>query len=91
VLADVIAQARALARSRPTRDLGASQACVGGLVGVAHGPTWSLVARSGRPVRVDVHGHPGVAHRISAGPARQDDLDTTVAELIAATRGQSVP
>jgi hypothetical protein len=91
LLADVIVQARALARSRPTREQVASQAGVGGLVVVAHGPTWSLVARSGGPVLVDVHGYPSTVLRVEAGPDRHDDLNATVAELIAASRGQIVP
>jgi hypothetical protein len=43
------------------------------------------------PVLADAIAYPGVVHRVAAGPARQDELDATVAELIAATRGRPVP
>ena len=90
VLADVVAQARALAGSRPDDSLVRSQAGVGGYHQPAHGPTWSLVARSGGPVLVICEAYPdGV--RIDADGDRQCDLAAMVAELITASRDQPTP
>jgi hypothetical protein len=81
----VLTRARALARSRPGRDLVCSQAGPGGLVVVAHTPDWSLVARSGGPVLLLTRAgrHP---RRVEDGPDGGDEVATAVAELIAATR-----
>jgi hypothetical protein len=81
----VLTQARALARSRPGRDLVCSQAGPGGLVVVAHTPDWSLVARSGGPVLVLARSgrHP---RHVPTGPDGGDEVATVVAELIAASR-----
>ena len=88
VLADVLTEARALARSRPVAALVRSQAGVGGLVVAAHGPTWSLVARSGGPVLVVTDDHPTGVRVDLVDAAHRVDLDATVAELIAASRTQ---
>jgi hypothetical protein len=64
VLADVIAQAWDVARTRPDPDLVSSRTGPGGVVVVAHGAGWSLVARAGGPVLLLAQG--------SQQPARVD-------------------
>ena len=82
-VAEVIDQARVLARTRPAPDQVRSQAGAGGLVVVAHGPAWSLVARAGGPVLVLCASYPTGA-RIDADPS--PELGALVADRIAVSR-----
>jgi hypothetical protein len=87
VLAEAVADAWDLARSAPDPDLVWSQTGPGGLVVVAHGPHWSLVARAGGPVLVLADNSQQVA-RIDGDPTLIAELDALISELIAASRGE---
>jgi hypothetical protein len=88
-LAAVLREARALARSAPGRDLVCSQAGPGGLVVVAHAPTWSLIARSGGPVLILARSG-RQPRRVQAGPDGDGEVAAVIADLIAASRGHPV-
>jgi hypothetical protein len=86
LVADAIAQAWDLARSRPGPDLVWSRTGPGGAVVVAHGPGWSLVARAGGPILLLAQGSEQVA-RLDGDPDWAGELVVLVEELLAASRG----
>jgi hypothetical protein len=85
----VLREARALARSAPGRDLVCSQAGPGGLVVLAHTPSWSLVARSGGPVLVLARTG-RQPRRVQTGGDGDEEVAAVVADLITASRGRPV-
>ena len=87
VLADVVAEVWDLARTRPlTAGQVTCRSGAGGSVVVAHGDSWSLVARSGGPVLVvsDALGH---VVRLEDTPLWEGELAVVVGELFDAARG----
>ncbi|MBT8226472.1 MAG: hypothetical protein HKP61_23810 [Dactylosporangium sp.] len=87
-LADVVAEAWDAARLEPPEYQVLTRAGVAGMVVVVHGPTWSLVARSGGPVLVMSDRIAGVL-RIDADPDCEVELTELVAELV--NVGQGLP
>ena len=87
VLADVIAQAWDVARARPDPDLVWSRTGPGGVVVVAHGPGWSVVARAGGPMLLLAQGSQQLA-RVDGDPDWAGELAVLVEELLAASRGE---
>lgn len=87
-LADILAEAWDLARSRPGAGLVRSQRGDAGVVVVAHAQAWSLVARSGGPVLVLSTAFDGVV-RLEPDAERlpEVELSTLTAELINLSRG----
>jgi hypothetical protein len=86
-IADVVATAFEVARTAPSRDQVWSQRGEAGVVVVAHGPTWSVVARSGGPILLLAEQYTQVL-RVDTDPGWQVELTAMVAELILAAEGR---
>jgi hypothetical protein len=88
-LADIVAEAWELARSQPPAEQVWSRSGDAGVVVVAHGPAWSLVARSGGPVLVLSEAFEDIV-RLEPDPdwLPEVELSVLVGELIAAARGE---
>lgn len=84
--ADVIADAFDLAHSRPTADVVQVSDGVAGAVVLAHGPSWSVVARSGGPVLLLIDGTAAVL-RVDLDFSWQMELKALVTALVRAGRG----
>ena len=85
LLADVVAELWDVARSRPVSDRVWSGTGAGGAVVVVHGPTWSVVARSGGPMLVVCEGF--AVARIENDPDWAVELAVLTSELINAAAG----
>jgi hypothetical protein len=86
-LADIVAEAWDLARTRPvTTDQVTWQSGPGGAVVLAHGHTWSLLARAGGPVLVLSEAFTDVV-RLEDSTLWKGELAILVGELLDAARG----
>lgn len=88
-LGDIVAEAWDLARAQPSQDQVWSRTGDAGLVVVAHGQAWSLVARSGGPVLVLSEAFEGVV-RLEPDEywLPEVELSVLVGELVSASRGE---
>ncbi|GIG08057.1 hypothetical protein Cco03nite_47570 [Catellatospora coxensis] len=84
--ADVIADAFDLAYSRPSAELVRVSNGAAGVVVLAHGPSWSVVARSGGPVLLLINGTAAVL-RVDLDFSWQMELKALVSALVRAGRG----
>jgi len=88
VLADAVADAWDLARTRPVPpDAVVARRGPAGTVVVANGRDWSLIASAGGPVLV-LSDHSEQVARIDGDPLTVDELGVLVGELTGAARGE---
>jgi hypothetical protein len=87
-LADIVADAWDLARTRPlTPNQIQAQSGPGGAVVIAHGPTWTLIARSGGPTLILSDTFTD-AVELHDAPLWQGELAVLVGELFDAAHGR---
>jgi hypothetical protein len=86
-LAEMVAEGLELAREAPTREQVWSRSGPAGVVVVAHGPAWSLIARSGGPILLMAEKYTQVL-RLDGDPGWQGELTAMVTGLIAASEGR---
>jgi hypothetical protein len=87
-LADIVADAWDLARTRPlTPDQVHAQSGPGGAVVIAHGGTWTLIARSGGPTLVLSDTFTDIV-QLEDAPLWEGELAVLVGELFDAAHGR---